>query len=356
MARRLEELILAAENPIGKKQRRIFFKKKRSGVLLTREQVAAIKLGRKLLRAEMKAKGLKDKEDFELTASSMGLYFDKHRFALLFPICCGGRGALALLGGLLLLLGALFLYSLVTQLQGHFTINMTDDMFREGFVLSDTVGFENPTTHLFAQPAENVPCVSIIHIPDNIDQIDGQHNADYFAYTFYVRNEGESTVGYDWQLNLNSESLNLSSACWVMVFEDGKMKFYAEPNTETGEAEALPAFDDNTRGYIDIPTSQYLKRPGEQYQLIAHGTNFDYFRAIPYTFESEDVVTRGQVLDVDPMEVHKYTIVIWLEGDDPDCTNDLIGGHVGMDMQFKLITEDSYDGGLSWSQSVGENP
>lgn len=63
MARRLEDLILAAENSEGKKQRRPFFKKKRSGELLTREQVSAIKLGRKLLRAEMKAKGIKDKED-----------------------------------------------------------------------------------------------------------------------------------------------------------------------------------------------------------------------------------------------------------------------------------------------------
>ena len=340
MARRLEELILAAENPVGKKQRRLFFKKKRSGELLTREQVAAIKLGRKMLRAEMKAKGIKEKEDFELTASSMGLYFDKNRFALLFPICCGGRGALALLGGLLLLMGVLWLYSWVAQLQGHFTINMTDDMFKEGFVLSETKGFENPGTHLFAQPAENVPCISVIHIPDDVDEIDGQHNDDYFAYTFYLRNEGESTVGYDWQLNLNSESLNLSDACWVMVFEDGKMKFYAEPNKETGKAEALPAFDDNTRGYIDIPVSEFLASPEEQYKLIAHGTVYDYYRAIPYAFESEKVVARGQVLEVEPMEVHKYTVVIWLEGDDPDCTNDLIGGHVGMDMKFQLIGEE----------------
>ena len=340
MAGRLEEYILAAENSAGKKQQSIF-QKKRSGAELTREQVAAIKAGRKALRKEMKAKGIKNKEDFELTASSMGLYFDKSRFAALFPVFCGGRGMLMLLGGLALLLGVLWLYSQITQLQGHFTINLTDDMFKEGFVLSETKDFENATTHLFAQPAEDVPCISITHIPKDIDKVDGQHNADYFAYTFYIRNEGESTVGYEWTLQLNSESKSVSDAVWVMVFEDGEMAFYAEPNKETGKEEALPAFDDDTRGYISVPVARYLKNPDEQYQLIAEGTRFDYYRAIPYTFETRDVVTSGEMFDVEPMEVHKYTIVIWLEGDDIDCTDDLIGGHVGMEMQFRMISENT---------------
>jgi len=46
------------------------------------------------------------------------------------------------------------------------------------------------------------------------------------------------------------------------------------------------------------------------------------------------------------MDVHKYTVVIWLEGDDPDCTDELIGGHVGMDFYFELISEeDNSEGG-----------
>ena len=46
----LEQCIIAAGNAVGKKQRRPFFKRKRSNEELTREQVQAIKLGRKLLR------------------------------------------------------------------------------------------------------------------------------------------------------------------------------------------------------------------------------------------------------------------------------------------------------------------
>lgn len=337
---RLEVYLIAADNPIGKKQRRPFFKRKRSGEVLTREQVIAIKKGRKVLRKEMKAQGLKNKSDFELTASNMGLYFDKHRWWLWLLWFFHGRGLLALLGALALLITTLFIYSTVTQMRGHFTINMSDGLFREGFVLSETADFANPTTHLFCTPAENIPCISISHLPEDLDTIDGQHNANYFAYTFYCRNEGESTVGYDWQVNLNSESKNLSSACWVMIFEDGKMLFYAKRNTETGEAEALPSFGDDSRGYIRRPLEEFNRKPSEQYKVITDRNGYSYNRVVPTPFAADTVVAVGAQEEVAPMDVHKYTVVIWLEGDDPDCTDELIGGHVGMDFYFELINED----------------
>ena len=36
-------------------------------------------------------------------------------------------------------------------------------------------------------------------------------------------------------------------------------------------------------------------------------------------------------------DVDKFTIVIWIEGDDPDCIDDLIGGEMKMHM---TITEE----------------
>lgn len=335
-----ENFLLAADNTEGKRQRRLIFKKRRGGVVLTREQVKAIKLGKKHLRKEMKSRGIKSKEEFNLMASSMGLYFDKHRALLFWKWLFHGRGLWALIGSIIALLAALFLYSTITQMRGHFTINMSEGMFREGFVLSETKGFEQPTTHLFAQPAEEVPCISISHIPDNIDAIDGQHNDSYFAYTYYVRNEGQSTVGYDWSLDLNSESLELSSAAWVMIFVDGKMQFYAAPSA-SGGPEALPAFDDNSRGYIEPPLIQFNSTPAKQYREIATLGSLTYYRVVPNPFLSDTCVTRGSQDGMEPQEVHKYTVVIWLEGDDPDCDDDLIGGHVGMEVSMKLKSEES---------------
>jgi len=350
---RLEVYLMAADNPVGKKQLRPILKRKRSGEVLTREQVAAIKAGRKLLRKEMKAQGIKEKSDFELTATNMGLYFDKHRWWLWLLWFFHGKGLAALIGATALLITTLFIYSTVTQMQGHFTINMSDGLFREGFVLCETPDFVNATTHLFAAPAEGVPCVSISHLPDFLDQKDGQYNDTYFAYTWYMRNEGESVVDYNWQVSLNSESKNVSSASWVMIFEDGEMIFYARPNTDTGMPEALPAFDDDTRGYIGRPLYDVSALPGNQYQLVKAMDQFSYYRVIPMPFLSDMLVAEGRQEQVAPMEVHKYTVVVWLEGDDPDCTDDLIGGHVGMEFMAQLESEAEEEERGFWSALFG---
>ena len=33
-----------------------------------------------------------------------------------------------------------------------------------------------------------------------------------------------------------------------------------------------------------------------------------------------------------PEHIDKYTVVIWVEGDDPECKNNLIGGEIKMHM------------------------
>lgn len=337
MKQTIQDCLLAADNPIGKRQRRLF-PRKRAGAVLTREQVKAIRTGRKLLRAEMRENGVTKKEDFELTASGVGLYMDKSRAAMWLQWLFFGRGLPALLGSLLLLLAALGAMSVVSQLRGHFTISMSDKMFKSGFVLSETADFKNATTNLFSTPAERVPCISFVNIPANIDEVDGEHNDCYFAYTFYIRNEGDTTVDYEWVMKLNSESRNLSSALWVMIFEDGQMDVYAKPGAD-GEAEALPALTDNSRGYLRTELMALCRNFDEQFCRIDENASLPYYRMIPYSFAAEDVVARGVQTGVAPGQTHKYTVVIWLEGDDPDCTDDRIGGHAGMSFDFNLLSD-----------------
>lgn len=326
------------------KQRRLF-KKRRAGIVLSREDVEQIREGRKELRLEMWKQGIRSKKEFELTASSLGLYFDKNRFWGLLLWLFHGRGLWALLGALAMLMLALFLFSLVSQLQGHFTINLTGGMFREGFTLSETKGFESTTTRLLAEPAADVPCISVVDIAEDTPLVDGKYEGqNYFAYTFYLRNEGESTVGYVWDLSINSESQSLSDAAWFMVFEDDVMQVFAEAGQD-GKAEALPAFGDDTRGYRERPFAEYAQNPEKLYQEVRTTSSGTYYRMVPKVFETDARVTSGEVTEVEPMEVHKYTVVIWLEGDDPDCTDDKIGGHLGVDMSFRLNSEPEEDSG-----------
>ena len=36
-----------------------------------------------------------------------------------------------------------------------------------------------------------------------------------------------------------------------------------------------------------------------------------------------------------PGDIDKFTIVVWLEGDDPDCVNAIIGGEIKMHMNIR---------------------
>jgi len=190
---------------------------------------------------------------------------------------------------------------------------------------------------LFAVPAENVPCISISQIGPEVDMIDGEHNENYFAYTFYIRNEGETTVDYTWEVALNQETQDLSSATWIGLFEDGNLTVYARENAETGDIEALPPMYDDTRGYMGVPLLE--QENSEQLEVLATQGRFTYYRVLPDAFASENVVTRREMKEVDPMEVHKYTVVMWIEGDDPDCTDDLVDGTMGVQMDFRLTRE-----------------
>lgn len=318
------------------KQKRLF-KKRRGGQVLTEPEVKEIKFQRKKLRKEMKQMGIKSKQEFELTASSMGYYFDKRRgLGALFWLL-NGKALWALLGALLALLFVFFVFSLASARKGHFTINLSDDMFRNGFVLSETEDFADPVFELFSEPVEDAPCISISALPEDIEDWEGTHSdGTYFAYTFWLRNEGEDMVSYEYDILINSESQDLSTATWIMLFENGEMSFHAE-ESENGGEEALPEFGDNSRGYRITPFREQSRY--DQYEAIKSVGNRTYYRAIPIPFVSETTAVREQYEGIAPGEVNKYTVVMWLEGDDPQCTDELIGGHLGLEMQFRLIRE-----------------
>ena len=89
------------------------------------------------------------------------------------------------------------------------------------------------------------------------------------------------------------------------------------------------------------------KNPERQYQVVAEKGSISYYRAIPISFVDNDTVVQGVQYGVAPTDVHKYTVVIWLEGDDPDCTDELIGGHVGMEVSMRLASEPETSEGIS---------
>ena len=57
-------------------------------------------------------------------------------------------------------------------------------------------------------------------------------------------------------------------------------------------------------------------------------------------FYSENTVMLEARQNFSPGDIDKFTIVVFIEGDDPDCTNALLGGEIKMHMD---ITEEHID-------------
>ncbi len=298
-----------------------------------KEWVKRVKKARRILRTDLKDRGITKREDFEQIAYEMGLYYDdkKRKYFLWWRRLIDwfkthfGLKAILLLAALLTL--ALFLWSYVTDQAGAFTVNLTTEMMRSGFVLSETSNFERTASRLFCEKCEEITNITLEDLPSNVDEIDGSHNGrHHFAYTFYIRNEGEKPGSYQYQLKLTDSTLNVDKAVWVMLYEDGRQIIYAAPDV-AGDAEGLygyytPPFYD--QAYTE---DQYKKEDGR-------------WAVVTTSYVDDNLVVQGLVNNVPAGGIHKYTIVIWLEGNDPDCKNDIFGGFAKYTMDFNVIDDE----------------
>ena len=286
-----------------------------------------VRKARKVLRKDLKAKGIRKKQEFEQIAWEMGLTLDDKKRAILW----WWRGLLrrfglgALLAALLALLLMLFLLSYITDHAGAFTINMTANMLKNGFVLCDEPEFNDPTSRLRSDKTKDINNITIGDVRVDVDDVDGAHNGDnYVAYTFYVKNNGETVESYYYALKIGSASLGVNDAVWIMLFEDGHQVMYAKKSAD-GDPEAVIGYDGEPPFY-DLAynaNKQYYEKDGEW-----------GIRTTP--FLDEENVVRGYVDSVQPEEIHKYTVVIWLEGNDPECVDGIFGGHATYSMEFSV--------------------
>lgn len=191
---------------------------------------------------------------------------------------------------------ALFLVAALLQNNGTFTIMTTNgDMLGYGLVLSDTRGFERPRAKLQSAAVKNMWNITQSQLPKNIDSVDAAHNgADYLAYTFYVKNDGHDPLEYQASIDITDMHLAVDEAMRVKLYLNGVPTVYAKQKSD-GSGKPEPG----TTPFVG--TSRIIS------------------------------------LDFRPLKigaVDKYTVVCWLEGEDPDCVNSILGGSVKMTMRF----------------------
>lgn len=205
---------------------------------------------------------------------------------------------LALLG-LLLVVCVLFIVAFMQEKMGNFTINLNRlELYRKGISIADTGTFEDATARLTADAVVDATNISIDDIPEDVDDLEGSHNGkNYMAYTYYIRNAGKEDLGYVARVTLDSCAKGAEKAVRVAIWRNGKRIVYAAP-----AADGLP--EDGCEN-----------------------------------FESDDTVCSYKEDNFLVGNVDKYTIVIWMEGDDPECVDSIIGGSV----QFSMRIDADYD-------------
>lgn len=210
------------------------------------------------------------------------------------------------------LVGIIYVVSVMYTKFGSFTVAVDKyNSLKYGISLSETRDFAKPTASL------NTRCSEVItnidgHELDNkaLGGIDGSDNGpNYLCYTFYLKNTGQEKIVFDSSINIINMTMGIEKAIRVRLIT----------TLNSGSPEQV----DYARIGVD-PTTGQPKAEDTPYETVP--------------FYNKTVVMQRRFEDFAPDDVVKYTVVIWLEGTDPDCVDDIIGGEFKIDMKFSVIS------------------
>lgn len=181
---------------------------------------------------------------------------------------------------------------------GSFTVSVSRyDMAKQGLSLSETPEFDKPIARLSANSLKTITNISGDSIAENVDSISGSHNgSNYIAYTFYLKNTGQDTVSYNYTVTMSNISGGVDEAVRVRLYRNGDSITYAKTKADGSGPER------NTTEFISL-------------SIAADERRYDFV----------------------PGDTDRFTVVIWLEGDDPECLDNIIGGKIKFDMNIGII-------------------
>ncbi len=245
----------------------------------------------------------------------------------------------------LVILGILFIVAIFYNLMGQFTVTVDANSQKKGLYLYNTREFEKPRTKLFG---DSLQCsnINIADLPLNLDDIDGKHYGDnYIAYTFYVRNDGVDVLDYEYSLYIGDSAKNVDAATWILLFKNGEFELFAKAR-EDGTLERQYSYDyysifdqaaENGESVYELSQEDSGLLTEAERDRLGISDLYGLYEFRTQRFMDNEMITKGIVENMEPGEYDKYTVVAWLEGEDPDCVDDILGGYVEMNMKFEVI-------------------
>ena len=237
----------------------------------------------------------------------------------IFRIVAAWQGVCIITG---LLIVCYIMASFYTQ-AGEFVIRV-DHPGEKRLVLSDTPDFPEELITLTGTAVEEADNISIYDINSQVAEIDGDHNGDdYVAYTFYVKNVGFDPITYTYSLSIRRSTKGMEEAIWVLFYNNGEQEVLA--------AESKAGGPESQQSEYEFP----FREAAADAQQYTYDEDTGIYTLTTHPFEDAKVVTSGEREAIQPQEIDKFTVVIWLEGEDPECVNDILGGSIEMMMKFR---------------------
>ena len=184
---------------------------------------------------------------------------------------------------------------------GSFTVMVNKrDSVEYGLTLSETREFYTRSMRLNSKASEEITNITVTDLPKDLDSDTGgiKHKPgdNFVAYTFFCMNAGELTVDAEYQCYIVNMTKDVERAVRVRIYKDGEYDDFAWTRNDGGGAE-----------------------PGT------------------VEFLTETIISRKSLPDFHPGDIVRFTVVIWLEGEDPECIDDIIGGQFKIDMSISIV-------------------
>ena len=250
---------------------------------------------------------------------------------------------------LITLVAVLFLIWIMTWLLttiGDLVISVDSGAAKKGISISENEDGSGATYKLSANMVKEVTNITYDWLPATLDlEASGSHNGrNYLAYTFYLTNNGSETLNYQSMLQSVKAAKDADEACRVMIYKNGEPEVFAKENRGLTSADGSPEpfekiFKKEIPANYTPPTAEEIEAAAEQPQnkeLVNHTDE----EIVIQPFVDSKTVFNTEVDGLEPGQTDKYTIVMWIEGEDPECLDVIRDGYVKLMWFFNIADEE----------------
>ena len=255
------------------------------------------------------------------------------------------RAGIALIS-LLLVLFLIWIMTWLLTTIGDLVISVDSGAAKKGISISENEDGSGSTFKLSANMVNEVTNITYDWLPATLDlEASGSHNGrNYLAYTFYLTNNGSETLNYQSMLQSVKAAKDADEACRVMIYKNGEPEVFAKENRGLTTADGSPEpfekiFKKEIPENYTPPTAEEIEAAAKEPQnkeLVNHTDE----EIVIQPFVDSKTVFNTEIEGLEPGQTDKYSIVMWIEGEDPECLDVIRDGYVKLMWFFNIADEE----------------